>query len=260
MVCTLGVFAQVEVPEFTYVIVPDKFDFQKAENSYDINDLTRFLLKKNGFNVVSPKELTNYDRCDALFADLEMENKMIFTKATLILRNCKGAEVVRTNTGKSKLKDYKKAYHQAIRNALQDFTKSALTIIPMEETTIELPKSSEITVPIGIQEPGVAKVEIDTKVSEEKKMPIEIVEDDVIKNDEDEVYSFESYAIVKNNSNYLIVYDDTLIGALITTSKEGVFLVKTTQFYGVAYKSGNTFVVEREVEGLKSLITMLFKR
>ena len=260
MVCTAPLFAQVAVPEFAYVIVPEKFEFQSAENTYQINDLTIFLLKKNGFNAVSEKTLNRFDPCDALFADLEMENGLVLTKATLILRNCKGVEVVRTVTGRSKVKDYKKAYHEAIRNALKNFKKNDLTMIPSEVEIIELPKPSESFVTDELQESGVAKAEVDAKISEEKKKPIGQTKNDTISSSEDEVYTFESYAIVRNNSNYILVNDDTLIGALIPSIKEGVFLVKTTQFYGVAYKKDGAFHVEREVSGLKNLVSMVFSK
>lgn len=34
-----------------YVIVPKKYDFQKKDNDYQLNELTKFLLEKQNFKV-----------------------------------------------------------------------------------------------------------------------------------------------------------------------------------------------------------------
>jgi hypothetical protein len=39
-------FSQRNVNDYKYVIVPEKFDFQKEPNQFKLNQLTKFLLKK----------------------------------------------------------------------------------------------------------------------------------------------------------------------------------------------------------------------
>jgi hypothetical protein len=52
------------------------------------------------------------------------------TKVQLVLRDCAGEEIFRTNYGKSKVKDYKKAYYESVRNAFDDIIN--LNIIQKE--------------------------------------------------------------------------------------------------------------------------------
>jgi hypothetical protein len=60
---------------------------------------------------------SNVNRCDGLWAEAEGTPGFIITKVQLVLRDCHGVEVYRTKFGKSKIKDYKKAYYECMREA-----------------------------------------------------------------------------------------------------------------------------------------------
>ena len=47
----LSVFTQnsLNINDYKYVSVPDRFDFLKTSDQYQLNSLTEFLLKKNGY-------------------------------------------------------------------------------------------------------------------------------------------------------------------------------------------------------------------
>lgn len=49
LVNTLLGTAQESLNGYKYVVVPEKFDFLKSEDLYQINSLTKFLLNKEGF-------------------------------------------------------------------------------------------------------------------------------------------------------------------------------------------------------------------
>ena len=51
----LSVFTQnsLNINDYKYVSVPDRFDFLKTSDQYQLNSLTEFLLKKNGFTVIN---------------------------------------------------------------------------------------------------------------------------------------------------------------------------------------------------------------
>jgi len=58
------------INNYEFIIVPEFFDFLKEPNKYQTSSLIRFLLKKNGFTVVSnseqyPKELRD-NPCNGL--------------------------------------------------------------------------------------------------------------------------------------------------------------------------------------------------
>lgn len=119
---SISVHAQQEIfNNYKYIIVPEKFDFLNKNDQYDTSSLTKFLLKKNGFSVYLasdnlPIELQQ-NRCLALTASVVDNSSMFSVKNTITFTDCSGKVVFTSKEGKSKDKDYKKAYHEAIRNA-----------------------------------------------------------------------------------------------------------------------------------------------
>lgn len=53
LVNTLLGTAQESLNGYKYVVVPEKFDFLKSEDLYQINSLTKFLLNKEGLLLFS---------------------------------------------------------------------------------------------------------------------------------------------------------------------------------------------------------------
>lgn len=106
---------------YKYIIMPERFEFQKTSNQYNINTLVKKLFEKYGFEVYYatdqlPAEVA-LDRCSALYADLVKTSGFLDTRMTFYLKDCKGVEVFKSFTGRSKEKDYQKAYYEAIRDA-----------------------------------------------------------------------------------------------------------------------------------------------
>jgi hypothetical protein len=117
-------FAQ-SVNDYKYVIVPTKFDFLKEPNKYSLNTSTKLLFEKYGFEVFMiddelPIEIAN-NRCKALFADVMEEKGMLSTKLKIVLKDCKENVIYASEVGKSKEKDFQKAYNQAYREAAKSF-------------------------------------------------------------------------------------------------------------------------------------------
>ena len=103
------------------VIVPNRYAFQKEDNQYQLNMLTKFLLEKQGFKVYmeneAPAELLQ-NPCDALKADVKNESNMMTSKVQLLLTDCTNKAVFTSQIGKSREKEFKKSYQEALRNAL----------------------------------------------------------------------------------------------------------------------------------------------
>lgn len=103
------------------VIVPNKFAFLKSDNEYQLNILTKFLIEKQGFKAYMenevPAELLNTP-CNLLKADVKNESNMMTSKLRLVLTDCANKEVFSSEVGKSREKEYKKSYQEALRNAL----------------------------------------------------------------------------------------------------------------------------------------------
>lgn len=124
-------FSQKSLSDYSYVIVSEQFEFQQEKDKYQLNSLTKFLFNKYGFHAYFDREVPlNVFRCDGLWAEAEGTPGFIITKVQLVLRDCTGEVIYRTNYGKSKVKDYKKAYYESVRNAFDDII--ALNVMQKE--------------------------------------------------------------------------------------------------------------------------------
>ena len=136
------------------VIVPNRYTFQKEDNQYQLNALTKFLLEKQGFKAYmeseAPAELLQ-NPCDVLKADVKNQSNMMTSKVQFILTDCANKTVFTYEIGKSRENEFKKSYQEALRNtfegnALATFkseykapvtTQTAMaTLTPAQPTTI----------------------------------------------------------------------------------------------------------------------------
>ncbi|MBW2962231.1 hypothetical protein [Mesonia aestuariivivens] len=112
---------------FKYVVIPVQYKFQDEENKYMLNSLTKHLFNEEGFETymnveTKPKDLA-FNKCLALYAEVQSESESFFslnTQLKLILRDCND-QIVFKSEGRSKLKNYKEAYHDALKNAFKVF-------------------------------------------------------------------------------------------------------------------------------------------
>lgn len=115
-------FAQ-SINDYKYVVVPDKFEWLKEANQYNLNSLTKMIFEKYGWEVFLsnqklPDELA-LDKCKALYANVNDESKLLTTGLTIDLKDCEGRTVFTSLKGKSKEKNYQRAYYEALREASQ---------------------------------------------------------------------------------------------------------------------------------------------
>ncbi len=117
-----SVTAQSVFDDYKYIIVPKKFDNFKKENQYKTSTLVKHLLTEKGFNAVYedafPEDLL-LNRCLGLLVRLHDKSSMFSTKEIISFEDCGSKEIYRTEEGKSKEKEYKLAYTEAIRNAMK---------------------------------------------------------------------------------------------------------------------------------------------
>ncbi|SDS72153.1 hypothetical protein [Winogradskyella sediminis] len=117
--------AQKSLNDYKYIIIPNAFEFSKSDDQYQLNSLTKFLFNKYGYKAYSIDELSEdlkKDRCLALTADVSNdEGGMFKTKLEIILKDCYNEEIMRSKIGESRIKEFKKAYHEALRDAFETF-------------------------------------------------------------------------------------------------------------------------------------------
>ncbi|RZJ65660.1 MAG: hypothetical protein EOO50_12995 [Flavobacterium sp.] len=113
------------INNYKVAIVPKKFSFLKEEDQYRLNTLTKMYMEKYGFKAYfDTDEIPPDDYVEEyakVFVDLITETNMFQTKVIVVLRDYKKKELFRTEAGKSRDKDYKTSYQQALREAFNYF-------------------------------------------------------------------------------------------------------------------------------------------
>ncbi|CAM1341989.1 hypothetical protein [Tenacibaculum amylolyticum] len=147
---SVAVTAQKKVNNYKYIIVPKKLEAFNESDKYQTSSLTKFLFNKNGFIAfLSDEELPEdlaKNKCGALTADIKEDSGMFSTKTTIVLKDCFNKIVYKGTEGKSKMKNYKKAYHEAIRNSFNGIKKLNYKYIPLEESNTNANVDVENTV------------------------------------------------------------------------------------------------------------------
>lgn len=244
--------------EYKYVIVPAKYDFLKQENQYQLNALTKFLFEKEGFSVVynnqeMPSELAN-NNCLGLNADVKNESSLFTTKLIIELTNCKNQKVLISEEGKSKEKDYKAAYHEALRNAFESVKEQNYSFSgpkKMAEEATETPKSVEEVEEI-VDEADQEMVELEEvteTVSEKTEVePAEIAEtaENAIK--ATEIPTAQKLYAQENPLGYQLVDSSPKIAfVLLKSGKKDLYFLKDRS--GIFFKEDGKWFAEYYIDG-----------
>lgn len=262
---TIILNGQNDLNGYKYILVPRKFDFQKVENKHQLNSLTKFLFNKEGFVALfddekPPQDL--YDNpCLALRAKINNKSNMFTTKVNIGLLNCRNTEIFISSDGKSKVKDFKKAFHQATRKAFESIKSleysydsgasihSKVTLEkddPIIEEVIEKPVANiptEEPKPTEVIEEIVEKKEVMEKkemIVEEK--PIEIKEDVVKAEDKSTDSSDVLYAQSKPFGFQLVDSTPKVVYILQRSSMKEVFILKLKN--GILHKVDEKWIAE----------------
>lgn len=117
-------FAQVNLDDYKYIIVPKKFDAFKNMNEHQTSTLIKYLFTGKGFTTVYDDQLPEdlkFNRCLGVIADLQDDSTMFSTKTIINLIDCNDNIVYSSMQGISKEKQYKVAYNEAIRESMRSF-------------------------------------------------------------------------------------------------------------------------------------------
>lgn len=108
------------VDDYKAVVIPLKYDFQKSDNQYRLQTLTKIELQKAGFEAFYATEsvLAQFpDRCSLLYVEVSKESGLLTTKLFIIFKDCYGTIVYQSPIGKSKEKEFDLAYAEALSQA-----------------------------------------------------------------------------------------------------------------------------------------------
>ncbi len=238
---TTSVFSQQsKLDKYQYIIVPDKFDFVRSTDQYKTSSLTKFLLKKKGFKVFLsseklPQELQN-NRCTALLVNIKDEPGMFTTKSSIEMRDCYGEIVYTSSVGKSKEKDYQKAYQEAIRGAYDSMTDFKYSYNP--SLVVEKKEKEEVTLTKNISN----KLVIPDKIAPEVVLIPEIKKEDETVEIITSNAIYVLYAQPINNGFQLINTKPEVVFSILNTNLKDVFIIKNRN--GIFYRLGEHWVSE----------------
>lgn len=221
---TTASFAQKAINNYKYVIVPTKFDFVKEKDKYQTSSLTKFLFNKYGFKAFLedeklPEETEN-NRCLVLTGVVKDDSGLFTTKSIVELRDCYNKVVFTSQAGRSKEKEYKKAYHEAIRNAFKSIEALKYKYVPLQEGVVT--KAQEV--------PAVTVVPtvVESKIAEVIKKPANTKE--------------QLFAQPVASGFQLVNMKPEVVFQVLKTNVEGVFIIKNKN--GILYKNRNSWFAE----------------
>lgn len=258
-----SVFSQSSINSYKYIIVPERFDFLKEKDQYQINSLTQFLFNKYGFEAVIqgsdyPEDLIG-NRCLALNSDVTKESGVFKTKLKIELRDCNDKIVFTSKIGESREKEFKAAYNLAIRDAFRSIEALNYKYEPNENiTSLNTTSKSQATAEVS-EEIKQLKKEIQN-LKKEKEIVKEVTKPNVgtpkvakpkaktvVQGKVDETPAIQGvsnvlYAQAIDNGFQLVDSSPKVIYRIKHTNLKDVFLVEGNS--AVIYKKGNDWVIE----------------
>ena len=228
LLLSVTTFAQKSINNYKYVIVPKQFEFLKSEDQYQTSSLTKFLFNKYGYTAflsdeTLPQELAQ-NRCLALLVDVKNNSGMFTTKNTIELKDCNNSIVYTSEEGKSKEKEYKKAYQEAIRSAFKSIQRLNYKYVPLQE---------EVAVNV-ISKPEIVKTpKVETTTT---KSTVSIL-----------------YAQPTANGFQLVNTTPEVVFKVLKTNIKDVYVIKDSN--GILYKNGSTWIAEYNLGETKIIET-----
>ena len=237
-------YAQNNLNAYKYIIIPKKYDGFKEENKYQLNSLTKFLFEKYGFETlfedkIYPDDLAK-NTCLAVTANLNDNSKMFSTNIQVELIDCYNKVIFTSVEGKSKEKDYKRGYQEALRSSFisfeaQDYNFNSSLVVnsnvsPSTSISAKKPKTNPV--------PAVA-VTTNEKVIVDQPVEKGDNTSSVVKSYKNENISFflieqnNSLVAYVNNSEDIAYKKGEKIGTLKITSRPDVYRISWKNKEGV---------------------------
>ncbi|WP_165499070.1 hypothetical protein [Gramella sp. KN1008] len=245
--------------QYKYILIPKTYEFTGDVDQYRLNSLTKFLFEKEGFNTYmkigeKPEDLRK-DPCLALDTKVENNSGLFVTKLVLILEDCYGNEVFRSEEGRSREKEYEVAYKEALRDAFKSIKELDYAYQPSA-----IDKGESISAKLSL--PG--KIEVDEEEMEEEEVEEvieEIAEKELEEAEEEEgelsdlqiegtkkyLYAGKTYSLKETSEGYGLYPENTSepIAILIETEGGKSFIYNSLTNQGIAYfDADNNLIVE----------------
>lgn len=268
---TLGLTSSIygQLNEYKYIIVPKKFDAYKTENKHLTSTTIKHLFTRKGFQAVYddalPAELSQ-NRCLGLLVKLEDNSTMFSTKTALILKDCQSVEIFKTVEGKSKIKEFKAAYSDAIKKAFVSIEGLQYQYTPKElQTVVEEPITVSFKNDVKSVDGMKPKKKIVIQEATPETQSYEVIEPVTSSFKKAEgvitkpVTSDLLYAQPTENGYQLIDSTPKVVLKLVATSIENVFMTSGGAGNGLVFKKDDKWFLESTENGQKTLKELKIK-
>ncbi|ETN96719.1 hypothetical protein [Zhouia amylolytica] len=234
-------FAQSSVNDYKYVIVPKKYEFLKEENKYRLNTLTKFMLEEGNFNAVYSDEMPadlRLDPCKGLKVDVINNSGLFTTKLNVVFKDCGDRVIFTSEEGKSKIKEYQGAYHEALKRAFVSVKALNYKYQPKEESvTVAAVPATPVTPAAKVEKPVVTEKEAVTPA---------------VVNTEARVSKSALgtlYAQPIENGYQLVDMSPKVVMYLKATSQQHMYIAQKGSLSGTVYKDGSNWYFEFYKDG-----------
>jgi len=202
------------------ILISRKYEFQKSDNSYNLNNMFKGILSSSCNVYFENDELPieiGQNKCNAYSGFLVENSNMFTTKMKFVIKDCQNNVVFESAEMKSKEKDYQLAYNEVMRLLAPEVKKFALArptikketpvvvdVKPIETKTVEIPKVSEFKTFLNCKMEEVFNGFHVIEVSDENGLVL---------------LSMQK----TKNPNIFIAYRDSTTGIFTKTENKGVF-------------------------------------
>ena len=271
---TFNISAQ-ELNQYKYVIVPEEFELSKEVNQFQLNALTKFLFEKFGFEAIMKRDEKPLDLqenyCLGLSAKVKDNSGLFVTKLVVQLEDCRGNIVFETKEGRSREKDYKKAHHEALRDAFSDIEDLNYQYDPAEVSTLSTTNNKSKTEEVEQAEiaeavPATEQRETSNEAKTPTSAPAEVVvENPMISSASAKELSFEkdakSYFLEKSETGYSFFQkgSEEPFAVLAKSGDENSFIYKSLTRQGVAYFEENGNLVVEYLNSENKSVKQVYK-
>ncbi|WP_025743969.1 hypothetical protein [Aquimarina pacifica] len=249
--------AQGKINDYKYVIVPESYGFFEESDKYQLNSLTKFLFNKYGFSAYMQGEEfpKDFSGCNALRANLIRQSGMFLTKLLVELKDCNDKVVFTSQEGKSREKEYKNAYHEALRDAFRSIKGLNYAYSGYKGDTSSATGQPQKAVVVSEQK----QQQKQQQVTESPKQPEVSVPNTTGTEVKSTTYSLNDvlYVLKKQEYGYLLYDKETSaeLGKLFKSSNGKSYIVKAGDLSGTGYFDAyGNFILERVNPATNQLI------
>ncbi|MDY8134438.1 hypothetical protein [Aquimarina sp. 2201CG5-10] len=267
--CTTVLFGQGNINDYKYIIVPEGYVFLKKNDSYQLNSLTRFLFKKQGYDAFMRGEKMPEDLivngCKALRVNVKKESGLFATKLIIELLDCNSNVVYTSGVGSSREKEYKKAYQEALRGAFKSIELLKYEYNGSKEVE-NIRKKESIASETGNKVVAKQKQNL-PKPEKEIKAPKPLKKESVVPKitlPKEVTYVFNAVNYVFKQKEYgyeLSKGENAQIGKVYSASRDNSYIVRAGELSGIGYFDAyGNFILERINPVTDKLIIDTFAR